>query len=102
MDWPHYFYGGLVHFFTLVCYIKFNLNGGIIIKITSKITGKIYEGEDVRYIPNMLQNYKYLNSTEAFDDLLDVICGSDNKLVFVWKKTEKMNELYDKWCKREL
>lgn len=73
-----------------------------IIKIQSKITGVIYEGEDARYIPNMLQNYKYLKSNEAFDDLVDIICGSDNKLVFVWKKSETMDKLYDKWCKREL
>jgi hypothetical protein len=79
-----------------------NMDGGITIKIKSEITGKIYEGEDARYIPNMLQNYKYLKSNLAFDDLLDIICGNDNKLVFVWKKSKIMDELYDKWCKREL
>jgi hypothetical protein len=50
----------------------------------------------------MLQNYKYLNSNLAFDSLLDIICGRDGKLVFVWDKSDMMDDLYDKWCNREL
>ena len=32
-----------------------------------------YESEDVRYIPNMSQNYKYLNSDKSNGQLVDVI-----------------------------
>lgn len=59
-----------------------------------------YESEDVRYIPNMAQNYKYLNSDKSNGQLVDVICGNDNKIVFVWKKSKQMDELYRLWCER--
>lgn len=61
-----------------------------------------YESEDVRYIPNMSQNYKYLNSDKSNGQLVDVICGNDNKIVFVWKKSKQMDELYRLWCERKL
>lgn len=61
-----------------------------------------YDSEDVRYIPNMLQNYKYLDNPKSKGQLVDIICGSDNKIVFVWNKSKEMNELYDLWCKHEL
>lgn len=61
-----------------------------------------YESEDVRYIPNMTQNYKYLNSDKSNGQLIDIICGNDNKIVFVWKKSQQMNELYKLWCERKL
>ena len=61
-----------------------------------------YESEDVRYIPNMPQNYKYLNSDKSNGQLVDVICGNDNKIVFVWKKSKQMDELYRLWCERKL
>lgn len=61
-----------------------------------------YEEEDVRYIPNMQQNYKYLNSNKSNGQLVDIICGNDNKIVFVWKKSKEMNELYKLWCERKL
>lgn len=73
-----------------------------IIKTYSELFNQYYEMEDVRLIPNMQQNYKYLNSGKATNQLVDIICGTDNKLVFVWKKSEVMNELYDLWCRREL
>ena len=68
----------------------------------SKLFDKSYEMENVRLIPNMQQNYKYLNSGRANNQLVDIICGADNRIIFVWEKSEIMNELYDKWCKREL
>lgn len=61
-----------------------------------------YESEDVRYIPNMAQNYKYLNSDKSNGQLADIICGNDNKIVFVWKKSKQMDELYKLWCARKL
>lgn len=67
-------------------------------KIQSEVTGKIYETDDCVYIVNALQVYKYL-ANDA--ELLDVKCGFDNKLAFVFDK-EKSYPLYDKWCKREL
>lgn len=50
----------------------------------------------------MKQNYKYLNSGKATNQLVDIICGDNDMLVFVWKKSEVMDELYDLWCRHEL
>ena len=61
-----------------------------------------YNDEDVRYIPNMQQNYKYLNSAKSNGQLVDIICGNENKIVFVWKKSKEMDELYRLWCDRKL
>lgn len=61
-----------------------------------------YEAEDVRYIPNMQQNYKYLNSSLSAGQLVDIICGNENRIVFVWKKSPQMNELYKLWCEHKL
>lgn len=61
-----------------------------------------YEDEEVRHIPNMQQNYKYLNSIKSQGQLADIICGNNNKIVFVWKKSKEMDELYKLWCERKL
>lgn len=61
-----------------------------------------YNDEDVRYIPNMQQNYKYLNSAKSNGQLVDIICGNENKIVFVWKKSKEMDELFRLWCDRKL
>ena len=50
----------------------------------------------------MQQNYKYLNSTKSQGQLADIICGNNNKIVFVWKKSKEMDELYKLWCERKL
>ena len=50
----------------------------------------------------MQQNYKYLSSPLPHGQLVDVICGNENRIVFVWKKSKEMNELYKMWCNREL
>lgn len=71
-------------------------------KTLSLLTGKYYEREDCRYIPNMQQNYKYLASGRANDQLVDIICGEQQRLVFVWRKSKIMNELYQLWCDRIL
>lgn len=68
----------------------------------SELLGIYYDSEDVRYIPNMQQNYKYLHSGKATGELVDIICGNNDRLVFVWKKSPVMNELYAKWCNHEL
>jgi hypothetical protein len=74
----------------------------IVIRNYSELFNKYYETEEVRFIPNMQQNYKYLNSGKANNQLVDIICGEDNRLVFVWNKSEVMNELYSLWCERKL
>ena len=68
----------------------------------SDIFNTYYDSEDVRYIPNMQQNYKYLSSPLSQGQLVDIICGNENRIVFVWKKSKEMNELYKMWCNREL
>ncbi|WP_434311464.1 hypothetical protein [Hominifimenecus sp. rT4P-3] len=61
-----------------------------------------YEMEDCILIPNMKQNFKYLNSGKVGDLLMDIICGSDGRLVFVWQKAPALKELYLLWCDRQL
>ena len=68
----------------------------------SDIFNTYYDSEDVRYIPNMQQNYKYLSSPLSHGQLVDVICGNENRIVFVWKKSKEMTELYKMWCDRKL
>ena len=68
----------------------------------SNIFGYEYDSEEVRYIPNMQQNYKYLNNSLSNGQLVDIICGNENRIVFVWKKSKEMNELYRLWCDRKL
>lgn len=71
-------------------------------EVHSDLFGTDYDMEEVRLIPNMKQNFKYMNSGKANGQLVDIICGEDEKLIFVWKKSNVMTELYDKWCKHEL
>lgn len=61
-----------------------------------------YDTEEVWYISNMQQNYKYLNSPKANGNLVDIICGQQNRVVFVWKRTPEIKQLYDLWCNNEL
>lgn len=61
-----------------------------------------YEMEDCILIPNMKQNFKYLNSGKVDGLLMDIICGSDGRLVFVWQKAPALKELYLLWCDRKL
>ena len=68
----------------------------------SDIFNTEYDSEEVRYIPNMQQNYKYLSSPLSYGQLVDIICGNENRIVFVWKRSKEMNELYRLWCDRKL
>lgn len=72
------------------------------IKKRSNLLGIEYCTNDVRYIPNMKQNYKYLQSPISKGHLLDIICGENEKIVFVWDKSKELDSLYDLWCKRKL
>lgn len=80
----------------------FPIKRGVEMKVTSEITGQEYEAEDCLFIPNMLQNFKYLKTGLANSELVDIVCGKDEKLIFVWKKSPLMSQLYDLWCKHEL
>lgn len=61
-----------------------------------------YDSDEVRYIPNMQQNYKYLSSPLSNGQLVDIICGNEGRIVFVWRKSPEMNELYRLWCDHNL
>ena len=64
----------------------------------SLVTNKVYEPVESVPIINLLQVYKYLENDA---EVLDVFCGRDNKIVFVFDRNDTL-ALYDKWCKREL
>lgn len=61
-----------------------------------------YDSEETRFIPNMKQNFFFLNSPKSNGQLVDVICGNNDRIVFVWKKSKEMNELYKIWCENRL
>ena len=89
--------------FSLFLYTLFFYDKEVnIIKQYSNLFHMTYEDEEVRYIPNMQQNYKYLNSTKSQGQLVDIICGNENRIVFVWRKSKEMDELYKLWCERKL
>lgn len=74
-------------------------------QVYSRIFGKSYDSENVVYICNFQQVYKYLNaSEEVADNLVDILYSGTRKdcLVFVFKKTPIMKELYNKWQNHEL
>lgn len=64
----------------------------------SKITGKTYDTDDVLYIVNPLQTYKYIKHGA---ELLDIELGSNDKLLYVFNRANT-KELYDAWCLHEL
>ena len=67
----------------------------------SRLRNCYYDDNDVIYIVNMKQNFKYI-SAGIIDELIDVVNGKDDKLVLVWKKSQRLNELYKLWNKHEL
>ena len=72
----------------------------------SKILNKYYDADDgnVVYVTNMLQAQKYLKN-DAVDDLVDILYTGtrrDDSLVFVFKKTPRIKELYKMWQAHEL
>lgn len=46
----------------------------------------------------MAQNFMYLNSPLSKGQLVDVIPGQNKRVVFVWKRSKEMTELYKQWC----
>lgn len=70
-------------------------------KITSKITGKIYSpGINVVYLSNMRQAQLYMRNGAELLDILYTQTKNDS-LVFVFSKSET-RELYEKWNNHEL
>ena len=72
----------------------------------SQILGKWYEADDwnLAYLTNMLQVKRYL-SNGASEDLVDILFTGtkrEDSLVFVFKKTPLIKELYKKWQAHEL
>lgn len=68
-------------------------------RMVSKITGKSYYPEDTCVILNVKQCCAYMEN-EYYP--IDVYVGRDNKLCFVFEKTEYGKELFDKWVRHEL
>nr|DAG19904.1 MAG TPA: hypothetical protein [Caudoviricetes sp.] len=52
----------------------------------------------MRFILNMAKNFMYLNFHFSKGQLVDVIPGQNKRVVFVWKKSKEMTELYKQWC----
>lgn len=70
----------------------------------SKILNRYYDAENVIYITSMLQCQRYLNNGAA-EDLVDILYSGtkrEDTLVFVFKKTPLIQDLYKKWQAHEL
>lgn len=72
----------------------------------SRLLGKQYDPDNnnVCYISNVLQAQRYLKNG-ATDELVDILYENtkrDNCLVFVFRKTPLIQELYRKWQAHEL
>lgn len=74
--------------------------------VYSRLLNKYYDADNsnVVYIANMVQCAKFLKNG-ASEDLVDILYENtrrDNSLVFVFKKTPLIKELYHKWQAHEL
>lgn len=74
--------------------------------VYSKLLSKYYDpsNQSVVYISNMLQVARYLKNG-ANTDLVDILYDNvkrDDSLVFVFRKTPLIQELYRKWQNHEL
>lgn len=72
----------------------------------SEILNKYYDSSNgnVVYITSMLQCQRYLNNGAA-EDLVDILYSGtkrDDTLVFVFRKSPRIKELYKKWQAHEL
>lgn len=66
----------------------------------SEVFKHYYDMEDSLVIVNMKQNHFYLSSPLSQGKLMDVSPGRDERVVFIWKKSKEMTELYHQWCNR--
>ena len=70
----------------------------------SKLLNRYYDSSNVVYITSVLQCQRYL-SNGAAEDLVDILYSGtkrEDTLVFVFKKTPLIQELYKKWQAHEL
>ena len=70
----------------------------------SKLLNTYYDNERVVYIVNMLQAARYMKAG-AHVDLVDILYDGvkrEDTLVFVFRKTPLVKELYKKWQNHEL
>jgi hypothetical protein len=70
----------------------------------SAITKRYYDDENVVFLTNMVQTYRYMNAG-ANADLVDIMYFGTKRpdtLVFVFEKTPLVKELYKKWQAHEL
>lgn len=70
----------------------------------STLFNKTYDTENAVYITSMLQCQKYLNNG-AVEDFVDILYSGtkrEDTLVFVFRKTPLIKELYRKWQNHEL
>lgn len=79
--------------------------GGKGMQTYSKLLNKYYDSNNVIYMTNLQQIYKYLNASEdVSENLVDILYSGTRKdcLVFVFNKAPIMKELYRKWNAHEL
>lgn len=64
--------------------------------ITSKVTNQTYDDYDCVFIVNPKQAYAYINNRAR---LLDIYCGRDSRLVFVFSKSETalLKQMWDQY-----
>ena len=67
----------------------------------SELFDHYYDTEESIIIVNMKQNFFYLSSPLSKGKLMDICPGRDEKVIFVWKRSREMNELYRQWCERK-
>lgn len=75
-------------------------------QLYSRLLNKYYNADDgnLVYITNMLQAVRFLNNG-AVEDLCDILYSGTKRpdtLVFVFKKTPLIKDLYRKWNAHEL
>lgn len=76
------------------------MNGDCKMREYSELFDSFYEVEDSVYISNMMQNTFYYSNPKSKKYLKDVII-TNNRLYFVWEKSELIRNLYKEWCERE-
>lgn len=73
-------------------------------RVYSRLLNKFYDSDNVVHITNILQVARYMKNG-AHEDLVDILYDGvrrEDTLVFVFKKTPLIKELYHKWNNHEL
>ena len=90
----------------LVPYFFTDKKGENSMMVFSKLLNRSYDpdNESVVYVTNTLQTARFLNNGAA-EDLCDILYSGTKRpdtLVFVFRKTPLIKELYKKWQNHEL